>query len=316
MRKIRGRPGGGRAPWGWLRPLLAGGALALLGVGHTTAFAAVVPTAAPVALPTTPPVALPTVPPVNVPPPPAYVPPPPVYVPPPVNVPPPPVNVPPPPVSVAPPPVNVPPPPVNVPQPPQQPLPAGVSGPVPTPNVTLPTALPDPSLPNPAGASGTPAAAGVAGAPALPSGLAPSGALPSGVTASGAAIDPSSGAAVSAVQGPLRLGEHDYSSAGSPTTFAAVDAAAAQRDPASQTPAQSAPMICPQLTFAPLVSGCESVLGPLNGPLGEGLAHTGTPIALGLAGLFFIGVGGLLYRRSSRREDDSATSPLRRLETR
>ncbi|MDQ6744117.1 MAG: hypothetical protein M3Z97_14595, partial [Candidatus Dormibacteraeota bacterium] len=221
------------------------------------------------------------------------------------------------PVNVPPPPVNVPPPPVNVPAPP--PVPTAVTAPVPTPNV----GLPDPSLPNPAGAAqlpggaGTPAAAGIGGTPALPSGLAPSSSLPPGVIGSGAAIDPSSGAAVTAAGGSTSLGERDYSSAGSPATLTAVDGAAAQRSAAQPgTPAQSAPMICPQLAFAPLVSGCESVLGPLNGPVGETLAHTGTPIAIGVAGLFLLGLGGVLYRRSSKREDSSAASPLRSVETR
>ncbi|MBJ7598478.1 hypothetical protein, partial [Candidatus Nephthysia bennettiae] len=108
------------------------------------------------------------------------------------------------------------------------------------------------------------------------------------------------------------LGERDYSSAGSTAGTVAVSAATAQGAQASQgrTPPESAPMICPQLAFAPLVSGCEAVLGPLNGPVGEKLAHTGTPIALGLAGLFFIGLGTVLYRRSSRTR---TFGPLRRV---
>jgi hypothetical protein len=153
-----------------------------------------------------------------------------------------------------------------------------------------------------------PGAAGAAGLPAA------SGTLPSGVTANGAATDPSSAAAVSAAPGPLSVGERDYSSAGSPAVSTAVGAATAQAGRGA--PSESIPMICPQLAFAPLVSGCESVLGPLNGPVGEQLAHTGTPIAIGLAGLFFVALGAVLYRRSSGRGNDPARDHLRRLETR
>src|SRR5207245_11330910 len=51
----------------WLRPLLAGGALALLGAGQTSVFAATVPTGAPGALPATAPVTLPPAKPVTLP---------------------------------------------------------------------------------------------------------------------------------------------------------------------------------------------------------------------------------------------------------
>jgi hypothetical protein len=138
--------------------------------------------------------------------------------------------------------------------------------------------------------------------------------LPAGISASGASLDPGApSGTVGARPVSLSLGERDYSSAGSTGGAVAVGAATAHGGQASQgggTPLQSAPMICPQLAFAPLVSGCETVLGPLNGPVGEKLAHTGTPIVLGLAGLFLVGIGTVLYRRSSR---PRAFGPLRRV---
>lgn len=335
MKKMRIRRRAARSALSWLRALLAGAALALLGMAQTPAYAAVVPTAVPKALPTAPPVTVPTAPPVALPTaPPVSVSPPPVSVPP-VSVPPPPVSVTPPVTVASPPPVSVPPPPVSVPPVNVPPPPVTVATPPPggTPSVNLPP-LPDPSVPNPGGltqgSSGVPGASGAAGASGsagaggagaaglaraviLPASLGPAGGLPTGVISASAAIDPSSGIPWSTSPASFTLGEHDYSSAGSRTSLA-VDAATGSRAAQAGTPAPSVPMICPQLTFAPLVSGCESVLGPLNGPLGEHLAHSGTPIAIGLAGLFLLGVGGILYRRSSRREVAAAERRMGRLE--
>jgi hypothetical protein len=63
----------------------------------------------------------------------------------------------------------------------------------------------------------------------------------------------------------------------------------------SQT--QGFPEFCPQLVFAPLVSGCHSVLDPMAR---GGLADTGMPILAGLLGLLLVGTGTLVYRRSRR----------------
>jgi LPXTG-motif cell wall-anchored protein len=47
--------------------------------------------------------------------------------------------------------------------------------------------------------------------------------------------------------------------------------------------------------FQPLVTGCQALLN--QGTLG-GLANTGSPILIALAGLLLIGTGSLVYRRS------------------
>jgi hypothetical protein len=292
MSKARMRRGGAGGLLRRLGPLVTGGTLVLLCAVQTPAFAAVVPTPNPGVLPT----GLPTPPPVSLPPTP-------------------PVTVP---TSA----------PVPVPTPVGNPLPPPPPAPVPTPAVAVPTSVPNPGLPNPAGAAGVPAGAGFPAGAALPAGAA--GALPSGVSSASSPVDPSSGsssaAAAAFAPGPLSLGERDFSSSGSAGASAGSSGAAvAGSNPtgqASPVSASSQPVstICPQLTFAPLVTGCQSVLGPLNGPLsgpvGQNLAHTGTPIALGLAGLLLIGLGAVLYRRSGRYQASAASGRYGRFEAR
>jgi LPXTG-motif cell wall-anchored protein len=64
-----------------------------------------------------------------------------------------------------------------------------------------------------------------------------------------------------------------------------------------------------------LVDGCKSVLGPLVSPLDQ-LAHTGSPIVLGLAGLLIMALGAVVYRRSSRTDRDGRRRRLQGLGTR
>jgi hypothetical protein len=66
---------------------------------------------------------------------------------------------------------------------------------------------------------------------------------------------------------------------------------------ASTDTGQGTPMVCPELVFAPLVAGCETLFNPVTGKV-PGLASTGLPILSGLAGLLLIAIGCLLYRRS------------------
>jgi hypothetical protein len=66
---------------------------------------------------------------------------------------------------------------------------------------------------------------------------------------------------------------------------------------ASADTGQGTPMVCPELVFAPLIAGCQTLFNPANGSV-PGLASTGMPILSGLAGLLLIGIGGLVYRRS------------------
>ncbi|MDQ6789224.1 MAG: hypothetical protein M3075_00935 [Candidatus Dormibacteraeota bacterium] len=68
-------------------------------------------------------------------------------------------------------------------------------------------------------------------------------------------------------------------------------------NPASADTGQGIPMVCPELVFAPLIAGCQTLFNPANGSV-PGLASTGMPILSGLAGLLLIGIGGLVYRRS------------------
>jgi LPXTG-motif cell wall-anchored protein len=84
---------------------------------------------------------------------------------------------------------------------------------------------------------------------------------------------------------------------------------AAATDPSLQGPSPVA-TVCPQLAFAPMISGCQTVLGPLSDPLSR-LAHTGTPVALALAGLIFMVLGALIYRRSKRQPRGAASSRLK-----
>jgi LPXTG-motif cell wall-anchored protein len=307
MRKHRKRQGGAwRRPGRWLRPLLALTAAAALWGGPGPAFAqsnplpqmaTAVPNAVPKAVPTAPAVAVPT-----------PVPAPAVPVPTPVAAPTlPPVR------PVAPPPV---------------PKPVSSLPPVPPTSVPLPAAAPV-ATPNAQVAAPVqvPATAGV---PAVGNQGA-AGVLPdsSGAVASppdipgGAASLAGPGAALSAgpAPAPLSMGERDYSSSGSPGSASlSGGAGSAGASPAGASPALQDPgpvaTICPQLAFTPLITGCQTVLAPLSGPVLSRLAHTGSPILLALAGLLLVGLGAILYRRSRPRRQDRRPGRLKGVLTR
>jgi hypothetical protein len=80
-------------------------------------------------------------------------------------------------------------------------------------------------------------------------------------------------------------------------------------NPASADTGQGTPMVCPELVFAPLIAGCQTLFNPANG---TGLASTGMPILSGLAGLLLIGIGGLVYRRSRPLDGGAAADRHRR----
>jgi hypothetical protein len=82
-----------------------------------------------------------------------------------------------------------------------------------------------------------------------------------------------------------------------PTGPGAPQQAAADSPAGVRATAQDAPVICSQLVFRPLVSGCKALLGPIGG---GGLAATGTPLLTGLAGALLILVGGLILWRNRR----------------
>jgi hypothetical protein len=133
---------------------------------------------------------------------------------------------------------------------------------------------------------------GAVGTPGLSAG-AQAGSL----ALSGSTGDPSASLAVDPAQARFSVGERDYSSTGSAaSTSGSAGAGTTATDPSLQGPSPVA-TVCPQLAFAPMISGCQTVLAPLNGPLSR-LAHTGTPIALALAGLVFMVLGAIIYRRT------------------
>ena len=70
-------------------------------------------------------------------------------------------------------------------------------------------------------------------------------------------------------------------------------ARAVRSDPSGPSGLET-PVICPQLAFQPLVSGCQALLGPIGG---GALAQTGASILLGLFGLLAVCAGFLVYRR-------------------
>jgi hypothetical protein len=157
----------------------------------------------------------------------------------------------------------------------------------------------------PPGSVNTPAGAGVS---------LPTGALPSwyGSTYASPALDPAGVAIPGAVSGgasPLS-NPGAVAALGIPAGGEAVgglsaglsEAAfgtslSASVNPASADTGQGTPMVCPELVFAPLVAGCQTLFNPVTGRV-PGLASTGMPILSGLAGLLLIGIGGLVFRRS------------------
>jgi hypothetical protein len=312
MRNHRKRQGAAaRRPGRWLRPVLAFMAAGALWAAPGVAFAQTtpLPKAAANALPAAPTVPVPrAVPqaalPTAAPPAPKVAPPTAAPIPPlPVAVPAPaPTPALPPVKPVAPPPVpqpvsSLPPvPPPNVPLP--------TAPPVPAPNAQLPAqpqvsaAQQLPSLPDQGAAAalaGTPGVPGTSGAGSTP-GLA-AGAQAGSLAVSGSTGDPSASLAVDPAQARFSVGERDYSSTGSAaSTSGSAGAGTTATDPSLQGPSPVA-TVCPQLAFAPMISGCQTVLAPLNGPLSR-LAHTGTPIALALAGLVFMVLGAIIYRRT------------------
>jgi len=179
-------------------------------------------------------------------------------------------------------------------------------------------------------------AASASAAPAGPTASVSAGAaLPAGISASAGAassgLPPASAGISTAVSAPAPIGSVVGASAvgqGTPSgpnladavgTAVALDptsgpapggastagptgsgaAAEAAREPFASIRAtgQGAPVICSQLVFRPLVSGCQALLGPIGG---GGLAATGTPLLTGLAGALLILVGGLMWWRSRR----------------
>jgi len=137
-----------------------------------------------------------------------------------------------------------------------------------------------------------PSASGAGYSPANPAGLAANGAGglgtgTAGTTAAGVlGFDP----LAIAVGGESITGlspGFEESGFGSPVAAAGGSAAV--------PPDQQLPLVCPQLVFQPLVTGCQALLN--QGTLG-GLANTGSPILIALAGLLLIGTGSLVYRRS------------------
>jgi LPXTG-motif cell wall-anchored protein len=204
--------------------------------------------------------------------------------------------------------------------PPPVPQPVSSLPPVPPATVAVPTALPV-GAPDAQGSAtaqvstgqlppGVQGTSGAGGTPELAAGL-PTG----GVAVSGSIADPSAALAVDTAQARYRMGERDYSSSGSPASSSGSGGAGtAATDPALQDPSPVA-TVCPQLAFAPMISGCQLVLGPLSGPLSR-LAHTGTPIALALAGLVFIVLGAIIFRRSRRQPPGGPSRRLRGVPTR
>jgi len=85
--------------------------------------------------------------------------------------------------------------------------------------------------------------------------------------------------------------------AAGPTGLGAPQEAAAAPSAGVRAMGQSVPVICSQLVFRALVSGCQALLGPIGG---GGLAATGTPLLTGLAGALLVLVGALIYWRSRR----------------
>ena len=143
------------------------------------------------------------------------------------------------------------------------------------------------------GTSGAPPIGSVAGySPATPAGLPANaaGGLGTGTTGTTAAgvlgFDP----LAIAVGGESITGlSPGFEQSGFGSSVAAAGGSAAV------APDQQLPLVCPQLVFQPIVTGCQALLN--QGTLG-GLANTGTPVLIALAGLLLVGTGSLVYRRS------------------
>jgi hypothetical protein len=166
-----------------------------------------------------------------------------------------------------------------------------------TPSVSVTTpagsaTVSDPAWGVPPGSVSTPTGAGVS---------LPTGALPSwgGSTYASTALDPAGIANPGAVAalGILAGGETVGGLSAGLSEAAFGTSLSASVNPASADTGQGTPMVCPELVFAPLIAGCQTLFNPANGSV-PGLASTGMPILSGLAGLLLIGIGGLVYRRS------------------
>jgi hypothetical protein len=157
----------------------------------------------------------------------------------------------------------------------------------------------------PPGSVSTPAGAGVS---------LPTGALPSwgGSTYASTALDPAglaipdaTSGGTSALSNPggvaalgIPAGGETVGGLSAGLSEAAFGTSlSASVNPASADAGQGTPMVCPELVFAPLIVGCQTLFNPANGSV-PGLASTGMPILSGLAGLLLIGIGSLVYRRS------------------
>jgi hypothetical protein len=143
---------------------------------------------------------------------------------------------------------------------------------------------------------------GTSGAPPIGSGTGYSPSTPAGLPANAASGlgTGTAGTTAAGVLGfdPLAIAVGGESITGLSPGFEQSgfgSSAAAAGGSAAVAPDQQLPLACPQLVFQPLVTGCQALLN--QGTLG-GLANTGSPILIALAGLLLIGTGSLVYRRS------------------